>query len=159
MSEPGEFPDSLRSSAVPRWSHRDPVECGNPFAPADPRHEAWHTATRDARDALVRIDAELEREPVRPGPDRYPVPLVALAVARFDVWARRSLTIVRSPRALRDYALWLKDYTERWLNYVAETCPKVDVADELRVQLTTRSRYWVDGARRGLFERATDAEP
>jgi hypothetical protein len=101
---PGRFPAALRSSAVARWSHRDPVEGGNPFPLDDYRHEAWDAATCSARDVLVRIDRELgEAEVAGPHPDPYPVRLVALAVSRFDVWARRVQSIVRSPAALRDY--------------------------------------------------------
>ena len=149
MSEPGRFPDALRSSAVPRWSHRDPVECVNPFAPDDDRHPVWHVATGHVKDTLVRTDAELEHEQAR-HPRPYPVRLVALAVARFDVWCQRGLEIVGSPRAVREYERWLDDYQENWLEYVADTCPNVDVADDLRSQLTARARFWIDGARRKL---------
>ena len=54
------FPAALRSSAVARWSHRDPVEGGNPFQLDDSRHEVWHAATSSARNALVRIDRQLD---------------------------------------------------------------------------------------------------
>ncbi len=149
MSEPGAFPDTLRSSAVPRWSHRDPVECGNPFASDDDRHPVWHGATGHAKDTLVRLDAGLEGGQAD-HPQPYRVRLVALAVARFDVWARRTWAIVVNPRAVQDYERWLDDYRRHWLDYVAETCPWVDVADDLSAQLTARSRFWIDGARRAL---------
>ena len=149
MSEPGTFPESLRSAAVPRWSHRDPVECGNPFAPDDDRHPMWHAATGHAKDTLIRVDAELELTLAR-HPQPYPVRLVALAVARFDVWAQRAQAIVKSPSALEDYERWLDDYRENWLEYVAETCPRVDVADDLRAGLAARLRFWIARAHREL---------
>src|SRR5258707_344886 len=97
-SSAGGFPAALRSSAVARWSHRDPVEGGNPFPLVDSRHEAWHAATCSARDVLARIDRELdEAEEAGPHADPYSVRLVALAVSRFDVWAGRVQSIVRSP--------------------------------------------------------------
>ena len=146
MSEPGTFPDALRSAAVARWSHRDPVECGNPFPPEDERYPLWRAATAHAKDMLVRNDAELELEHAR-HPQPYPVRLIALAAARFDIWSQRALAIVEGPRALEDYERWLDDYRENWLTYVAETCPNVDVADDLRARLVARSRFWIDGAR------------
>jgi hypothetical protein len=150
-SSPARFPVALRSSAVARWSHRDPVEGGNPFPLDDSRHEAWHAATCFARDVLVRIDRELdEAEKVGPHPDPYPVRLVALAVSRFDVWARRVQSIVRSPAALRDYEVWLTTYVAHWLVYVADTCPRAELGDDLRARLSSRAQYWVAEASRAL---------
>jgi hypothetical protein len=143
-SSPDGFPDALRSSAVPRWSHRDPVEGGNPFPVDDSRHDVWDIATCSAKDDLVRIDRELdETEEPGPHPDPYPVRLIALAVSRFDVWAGRAQSIVGSPAALRDYEAWLTSYVAHWLTYVADTCPRADVGDELRMRLSSRARHWV----------------
>jgi len=155
-SSPGGFPAALRSSAVARWSHRDPVEGGNPFPLDDSRHEAWHAATCVALDVLVRIDRELdEAEAAGPHPDPYPVRLVGLAVSRFDVWAGRVQPIVGSPAALRDYEVWLTTYVAHWLAYVAETCPRVEVGDDLRARLSSRAQYWAAEASRAL--QAVDA--
>ena len=153
MSERGGFPDSLCSSAVPRWSHRDPVECESPFASGDARRSVWHAATCHARDSLVRLDAETEREPVRQHLD-YPKRVVDLAVARFDIWSERLLLIVWSTDALQDYQQWLVDYTENWLHYVEETCPKLEIRGHVRIRLTARSRFWVEAARRSLVQRS-----
>ena len=154
MSEasfPGSFPAALRSSSVARWSHRDPVEGGNPFPLDDPRYDTWYAATCFAKDVLVRMDRELdEAEKAGPHPDPYPVRLVALAVSRFDVWARRLQSIVRSPAALMDYEMWLTTYVAHWLVYVADTCPKVAVGDDLRARLSSRAQYWVAEASHAL---------
>jgi hypothetical protein len=150
-SSPGRFPAALRSSAVARWSHRDPVEGGNPFPLHDARHAVWQAATGSAKDVLVRIDRELDQaEHGGPHPDPYPVRLITLAVSRFDVWARRGQSIVRSPAALQDYEVWLTTYVGHWLVYVADTCPRVDVGDDLRAQLSSRAQYWVTEASRAL---------
>ena len=153
MSERRGFPDSLRSSAVPRWSHRDPVECDNPFTSGDARRSVWHAATRHARDSLVRLDAESEGEPVRQHAD-YPMRVVDLAVARFDIWSERLLSIVYSSDALQHYQQWLVDYTENWLHYVEETCPKLKIREHVRIRLTARSRFWVEVARRSRVQRS-----
>jgi hypothetical protein len=136
---------------VARWSHRDPVEGGNPFPQDDSRHDTWHAATCAARDALVRIDRQLDDiERAGPHPDPYPVRLVALAGARFDVWAQRLQSVVRSPGALQDYEVWLATYVVHWLAYVADTCPWVDIEDELRTRLSSRAQYWVADAIRAM---------
>lgn len=149
IASPGRFPAALRASAVARWSHRDPVEGGNPFPPDDGRHAVWQAATCSAREVLVGIDRDLDAaEEAGPHPDPYPVRLVALAVSRFDVWARRGQTIVRSPDALRDYEVWLTTYVAHWLAYVADTCPRAEVGDDLRVRLSSRAQFWVAEASR-----------
>ena len=138
------FPIALRSSAVPRWSHRDPVEGGNPFPAADARHGTWDAATADARQAVRRFDAGLEATAqVTLDPAVYRAQLLDLAVGRFDVWARRGRSVVSSRDALGDYELWLADYVANWLGYVAETCPRVEVGDQLRTQLRGRAAHWV----------------
>lgn len=154
MSEtllPDGFPAALRSSAVPRWSHRDPVEGGNPFPLDDARHDTWDLATCSAREVLAQIDRELsEAEKAGPHPDPYPVRVVALAVSRFDVWAKRTQSIVRSPAALRHYEVWLTSYVAHWLVYVAATCPGIEVGDDLHARLSSRARHWVADASRVL---------
>ena len=131
-------------SAVPRWSHRDPVAGGNPFPPGDARHGTWDAATTDARRALLRFDADLKvTAQVTLDPAIYRAQLLDLAVGRFDVWARRGRSVVSSDGALQNYEQWLTDYVANWLGYVAETCPHVEVGDELRTRLRGRAAYWV----------------
>ena len=138
-------------SAVPRWSHRDPVEVGNPFPPDDPRHQVWHAATADGREALRRFDARLETTAqVTLDPTIYRAQVLDLAVGRFDVWARRGGAVVSSRGSLRDYERWLDEYVGNWLRYVADTCPRVDVGDELRRRLTARAAHWTAAARSAL---------
>lgn len=124
------------------------MERGNPFPRHDSRHEAWNAATLVAKDALVHIDRELdEGERAGQHPDPYPVRVIGLAESRFDVWAKRLLSIVRTAEALEDYERWLTTYVEHWLAYVSDTCPKVDVGDHLQARLAARATYWVTEAR------------
>ena len=134
-------------ASVPRWSHRDPVEPGNPFPHHDPRHTVWEEASARARTTLTQFDAELETESHDTQAEAYPVRLVGLAVARFDTWARRGLAVVMSAEDIDDYETWLSDYRRNWLAYVADTCPHVDVGSELQRGLAERVESWLASAR------------
>ena len=145
------LPPALRESAVPRWSHRDPVEDRDPFTPTDPRHGTWDAATRVATAALRRDDAHVaETAQVTLDPEIYRAQLLDLAASRFDVWARRGRSVVSTDAALRDYNRWLEDYVANWLRYVGETCPRVNMRDELRARLTRRAAHWVSKRRSAL---------
>ena len=80
--------------------------------------------------------------------------VVDLAVGRFDIWSERLLSIVYSSDALQHYQQWLVDYTENWLHYVEETCPKLKIRKHVRIRLTARSRFWVEVARRSRVQRS-----
>lgn len=145
----GMLPNTLYASAVPRWSHRDPIEAGNPFRAADPRHVVWQAATGQARRALERFDTWLETTAqVTLDPMIYRAQLLDLAVARFDVWAKRGLSVVSSDEDLYDYRRWVGEYVGNWLRYVADTCPRVEVGDELRTRLDARAEHWTTEALR-----------
>jgi len=140
-------------SAVPRWSHRDPVEGENPFSDGDPRRDRWNEATARSLAALERYDAELAARTLVSGdPSVYAPQWLDLATMRFDTWARRGLAAVDNTLARREYAAWLETYVANWRVYVAETCPHVagDVRAELASRLQARAKYWVDEARRLL---------
>ena len=135
-------------SAVPRWSHRDPVEGGNPFPAGDLRHTRWEEATARARAALGRYDDELSAA-VTLNPESYARRWLDLATMRFDTWARRGVAAVDGTAEQRDYAAWLQTYVANWFQYVADTCPHVacDVRTELASRLRARAEHWLDEAR------------
>ena len=136
-------------SAVPRWSHRDPVEGGNPFPVGDPRRARWDEATAHALAALERYDDEIAASvSATLTSESYVRRWLDLATMRFDTWARRGLAAVDNTLARREYAAWLETYVANWRVYVAETCPHVadDVRAELASRLQTRAKYWVDEA-------------
>ena len=137
------FPKNLRNSAVARWSHRDPVEKGNPFPNHNPCHHEWEIATRHAIATLDTYDSQLA--PPDMGPfalSLYQERLVALAVTRFDTWAQRGLSVVRNQSMLRDYEDWLTTYAANWLVYVVDTCPHVNVTRVLRERLAAHVKQW-----------------
>lgn len=136
-------------SAVPRWSHRDPVEGGNPYTAGDPRRGVWIRATAVARAALARHDDALAAVPATQDAQAYGRQLVRLATMRFDTWAQRGLATVDGDDAQRDYGAWLRTYVANWRAYVADTCPHVApaVREELHACLRDRATYWATQAR------------
>lgn len=150
MSDFNRLPELLRKSTVPRWSHRDPVECGNPFSPNDDRYPIWERATRLAKTTLVRIDEQFNTNRAQHLPDEYPAQVVVLARWRFDVWSERTLSVVMTETAVEDYRHWLNDYADNWLNYVADTCPNIDISHDMHAHLATQSKFWINKAKRRL---------
>ena len=154
------MPDNRRSGAleeflmdlpVPRWSHRDPVEGGNPFPADDLRHTRWEEATTRARAALQRYDDEIAASVSDTSTsDSYARRWLDLATMRFDTWAQRGLRVVDSAVAQRVYAAWLLTYVANWRTYVEETCPHVGPAvhRELDERLRASAARWTDQARR-----------
>lgn len=135
--------------AVPRWSHRDPVEESNPFPTDDVRHTQWEEATARARAALRRYDAALAAsEVVTSEPDVYARRWLDLATMRFDTWAQRGLAVVEDAPAQHDYAAWLQTYVANWRAYVADTCPHVapKTRRELGSRLAARAAHWINRA-------------
>ena len=136
-------------SAVPRWSHRDPVEGENPFPDGDPRRARWDEATVRALAALERYDAELAARTLVSGdPSVYAPQWLNLATMRLDTWARRGLAAVDSMAAQRHYAAWLEAYVANWSEYVAETCPHVapNIRRKLGFRLAARAAHWINKA-------------
>lgn len=150
-------PATPRPSAVPRWSHRDPVEGGNPFPLGNPRHEAWTEATARARAALTQYDDSLAAPASAAyDPDTYGRQLIELATMRFDAWAQRELATVDGDDAQRDYEAWLSKYVANWRAYVDDTCPHVaaPARAELHACLRSRATHWATRAQRESAHRA-----
>ena len=136
-------------SAAPRWSHRDPVEGGNPFPVLDLRHARWEEATARALADLQRYDDRLAGPELAGGePNLYARRWLDLATMRFDTWAQRGLAAVDGTVTQRVYAEWIRTYALNWRTYVAETCPHVaeNIRDELASRLQAHARHWVDQA-------------
>ena len=142
-------------TAVPRWSHRDPVEGGNPFPAGDARHGPWDAATREARRALERCDAHIAATArVTLDPVVYRAQSIDLALRRFDIWAERGLSVVSDEGELDHYRRWLDTYVGNWLGYVADTCPRVETGDELPRRLDAARTRWLEAGRAAAVQPA-----
>lgn len=141
------LPEAFRSSAVPRWSHRDPIEGGNPFPPSSPDNRTWECSTVEAQRTLKKTDASIEAAAkVTLDPCVYRSQLFDLLAVRFNAWARRGASVVSSVNSLCDYKQWLRNYAKNWLHYVSETCPHVETGDDLRRLLEGLVADWSDWA-------------
>ncbi len=124
------------------------MEGGNPFPGGDPRRKVWDAATGEARRALERCDAHIAATArVTLDPVVYRAQLIDLALRRFDTWAERGLSVVSNEDELDDYGRWLDAYVGNWLDYVADTCPRVDTGDELRRRLNHARKRWLEAGR------------
>ncbi|MYK87618.1 MAG: hypothetical protein F4018_04320 [Acidobacteria bacterium] len=153
-------------SAVPRWSHRDPVEGSNPFPVGDARRDRWDEATADALAALRRYDDGIAASvSTNLTSESYVRRWLDLATMRFDTWCRRGLAVVDGTAAQRGYAAWLETYVANWRAYVAETCPHVapNIRRELDARLSACAVNWTGEACRLVSstrgEPAADARP
>ena len=145
------FPPALKDSARPRWSHRDPVEGGNPFKLHSQAHARWSHATGIAEDNLRRHDEHLNRRASNTkGLGEYQIELVSLAITRFDTWAERGLAVVDSQHLCNEYVAWLHTYATNWLAYVDDTCPHISVKKILETRLAMRTRHWTTVAQSRL---------
>ena len=146
------FSSSVRAPAVPRWSHRDPLEGYIAFRSGDRRAGVWKAATETAVNSLRSYDEKLEvREKDKRDHDvPYSVRVEDLAIARFDAWAKRGLSLVVDEETLNEYKEWLDRYATNWLTYVAETFPKLEIYQSLSDRLFSRSLIWIELAHVGI---------
>lgn len=150
------FPDRLKDSARPRWSHRDPVEGGNPFKLRSQSHARWSRATDIAKDRLRHHDDHLNKRLAHTEDiQEYRSELVSLAATRFDIWAERGLTVVDSQPLYNEYIAWLHTYATNWLAYVDATCPHISVKKILETRLAIRIRHWTTVAQSQLGDSAS----
>jgi len=139
----------------------DPVD-RNPYPPEHQDHRAWLEATRRAQAEVCRISSDafaLSGASSSLTPENADGWLPAMAVAKFDVWAARSLEFVRTDDAVRLYALGLVDYANGWIDSVSEyfashppPFPPDRFLADLRSRLGTRVYHWREEALRRLVQ-------
>jgi hypothetical protein len=139
----------------------DPVD-GNPFPADDLRHKVWKEATLKAEEETCRVTSEfLKKSPSRQGfaewmqqggmasaAQDFGAWILALTVAKFDIWARRGIQVVWSDTAVQAYDQWLCNYAQNWLNAQEQSgaLPHSALLD-LRSRLVERVEHWKAEAR------------
>lgn len=150
MDKDGNLPEWLRLPHSLAESG-DPIE-GNPYPKEHPAYQVWIDATRRAEGEVCRIDAEASSSLTPANADNW---LPALAVSKFDVWARRGVKVVWTDAAMRQYDRWLLDYANAWIEDVSRCLtahpppfPPELVLTDLRRRLGARVVYWKAESRR-----------
>jgi hypothetical protein len=141
------LPPELRSDG-------DPVE-GNPFSEENVWHQVWKDTTREAEDKLHLLQFNLLQSS-RGVPEDPTAWRVKLAIAKFDIWAKRNLHVVWDDAGVREYDKWLESYANGWTKLYTDkfsTSITLDgLMDALRLQLIERIELWKSIARRFVAE-------
>ena len=123
----------------------DPVG-GNPFPPEHPAHGMWLDATRQAEAEVCRLNAAAHTALTLETAGEW---MPTLVVAKFDVWAKRGVRFVWTDQAEQQYAVWLVDYANEWIEPIARyftTHPPPFPADrflaDLQRRLGARVQHW-----------------
>jgi hypothetical protein len=144
MDEDGNAPDRL---GLPKSlaESNDPVD-GNPYTAAHPAHRVWLAATRRAEAEICRLNADAHVSLTAETAIEWMPTLVA---AKFDVWAERGVKVVWTDQAEREYAAWLVDYANAWIEsmdrFFASHPPPFPhgvILAELRRRLGARGQHW-----------------
>lgn len=162
----------------------DPVQ-GNPFSADDPRRAVWKKATREALIELhqLKLDylsakalvdkpfdevlaenfnhlAEFSAQTQKQQQER----LLEFIFNRFQIWAKRAISIVRTDQCVQDYQRWLKSQLEAEVKLWTDNCPEHFDAEwflgKLRRELNRALEHWVGQALQTVacFEAANDAD-
>jgi hypothetical protein len=128
----------------------------NPFAEQDARHEVWSEATRDAWVKLHLLRSNLlKNHPRRPGAalDAWRIDLV---VAKFDIWAKRSVRTVWAVDELPGYDAYLALNANEWMKLFNEqSSESTDFAGfraAFQFRLLDRVEFWKGIARAHVTE-------
>jgi hypothetical protein len=123
----------------------DPVE-GNPYPTEHPAHRVWSEATRKAQAEICRINADASMTLT---PDSAEVWAQTLLFAKFDVWARRGVQVVWTDQVEREYAAWLVEYANAWIESMSRfftshppPFPPDMILADLRSRLGARVHHW-----------------
>jgi len=129
----------------------DPVD-GNPYPAANPRHARWAEITRIAEAKVSGINSHHLALPVSTDETEVAARMIALIVAKYDVWAERGLNVVWSDPEIRLFDRWLVNYANSWLVMARDHAPPFVPLDAflgpLRMSLARRLEYWKAEARR-----------
>jgi hypothetical protein len=135
-------------------SDGDPLE--NIFQNDDPRHEVWKDATRDAAAKIHRRRSDL-LENFHASPEDDTSWRVNLALATFDIWAERTVSVVWDDERLDDYDRWLENYAESWMALYASRFSTseslLSLLESLRFRLIQKTQLWKSIARSFVSER------
>ena len=114
----------------------------NPAPEGHPAHKIWADATVEALAEIFRLNARMMAK--TPAPAGLPDWFIELAFFKYQIWAKRNLSIVRRPEDARAYELWLDNYLQEWVNDLGsrEGLPAAIV----KAKLMEACNYWKGNA-------------
>jgi hypothetical protein len=132
----------------------DPVG-ENPCPVGHHAHRIWEDATREALLESFRFQEKMLSRRSRNEAEHQDW-FIELAVRKFQIWAKRNLSVVRGDADARAYEMWLESHSQGWLK-IAEERPwpassREAVLSELKVQLRRASKYWAANALESVIE-------
>jgi hypothetical protein len=125
--------------------HReDPVQ-ENSFPHDHPAHKVWEKATRDAEQELLRFEQSiLEAQPENYEQDEELH--IRLFVRKFEIWAKRGLSVIANIADARAYEQWLESYVRSTLQLIEDKQPAgiqlTTFLPKLKKRLLRASKYW-----------------
>jgi hypothetical protein len=122
----------------------DPVS-ENPFPVDHPDHQVWRTATREAEIKLLRLEQDMLTA-VPQTANQYESWYSKKVFGKFQIWAERGLSVLRTDEEARAYDRWLKTFLESWMktaeNWNEKELRSPSFLPELRLHLLKASTYW-----------------
>src|SRR5258708_3625636 len=101
----------------------DPVQ-ENPYPTNHQAHRVWERATHEAEEDLFRLQQEM-LEKQHQSAEEHQNWHLELIFGKFQIWAKRGLSVVRSRADARAYERTLESYSQSWLTLMEENCPEL----------------------------------
>jgi hypothetical protein len=127
----------------------DPVQ-ENPFSKDDQRHKVWEKSTRSAELELHRLKQEILGRPQPKNVEQDQDLHLEFIFRRFQIWAKRGISVVWSYSCVRAYEAWLASYFQAEMKLWREQCPRgfnsESFLSELEKKLLQACAYWSGNA-------------
>jgi hypothetical protein len=139
---------SLADSELLQPHPEDPVR-ENPYPTNHPSRRVWERATHEAEEDLFRFQQKMLESRSLSGENQdWHIELI---FGKFQIWAKRGLSVVRNRTDARAYERSLELYVQSWLTLMADKCSEFGLRPEaflpeLNVQLLRASKYWSGNA-------------
>ena len=136
---------------------------GNPFERGSRCHLLWEEATHHAAIREGRLKSVMsKRAHMAANLDEQMGWLIKLVVLKFDIWAKRGLTVVFCNDDMRSFEEWLIGYAEGWLVLINQTYREFlgleELLRRLRLRLIGRVEHWKAEARQRVYEHQKNGE-
>ncbi len=139
---------SLADSELLQPHPEDPVR-ENPYPTNHPSRRVWEMATHEAEEDLFRFQQKMLESRTLSGENQdWHIELI---FGKFQIWAKRGLSVVRSRTDARSYEGSLEFYVQSWLTLMEEKCSEFGLRPEtflteLKAQLLRAAKYWSGNA-------------